>query len=96
VVLHLYLEVFLQQVERVQLTQHQLVVLAEMKILVAQARVELGVMAAQALVQKVSHKIQAQVSHQIFQVLPSNTVEVETEMLEAQVLLRETVQEAKM
>jgi hypothetical protein len=93
-----YSEALLQVVERVQLTRPQQVVLAEMEKLVELLHLRYihGDMVAQVQVNQAMKRVQAQVSYQIFRVLPLNTVAAEMEMLEAQQLIRDLVQEVKM
>jgi hypothetical protein len=97
-VLLLYLEASPQVVEKVQLIQPQLVVLAEMEMLVESLQLSNihGDTAVQVQVHQVMEKVQAQVLFQIFQALRWSTAAAEMEMLEVRQLIRATVQEVKM
>jgi hypothetical protein len=97
-VLLLYLEASPQVVEKVQLIQPQLVVLAEMEMLVESLQLSNihGDTAVQVQVHQVMEKVQAQVLFLIFQALRWSTAAAEMEMLEVRQLIRATVQEVKM
>jgi hypothetical protein len=91
-----FLELSPLMVEKLQSTQLQQVVLAEMEKLVVQEQVAHGEMAARAHLLPVVHKIQVQASHQIFQALCWNMVVAEMEIMALELVQPDQVLEVEM